>query len=186
VLRSALVVATLYSVVWQAGLFSADECRALTELPEPWVDAQVTGAGASTGDKRASWQLLELDERRAWVFERVAAFLRAHASYGFELDELASPLKIQRYAPGGFHGWHADLGSADGRRRKLGITVQLSASDAYTGGDLRFFDPPEHACASRARGCGICFPSYVPHEVTPVVTGVRYALTGWAVGPPFR
>jgi PKHD-type hydroxylase len=184
------VVATLYSVVWQAGLLTAAECERLVAAPLPWVPAQVSGfAGAgptTTRDKRASWKLLELAAANAWIFERVAEFLRVHATYGFELSELASPLKVQRYEPGDYHGWHADLGSAEGRARKLGITVQLSDDDAYAGGDLRFFDPPAHACAPRSRGIAIAFPSYLPHEVTPVSSGVRYALTGWAVGPPFR
>lgn len=184
------MVATLYSVVWQADLLTAEECERLIAAPLPWIPAQVSDAAGSapttSGDKRASWKLLELGSASTWIFERVAEFLRVHATYGFELSELASPLKVQRYEPGDFHGWHADLGSAQGRKRKLGITVQLSDDDAYAGGDLRFFDPPAHASAPRSRGTAIAFPSYLPHEVTAVSAGVRYALTGWAVGPPFR
>ena len=183
------MVQSLYAVVWQAELFSAQECARLIATPLPWTPAHVTdetGAASTNGAKRASWKLLELGPTHAWAFERLAEFLRVHATYGFELSEIASPLKVQRYEVGDFHGWHADLGSAKGQRRKLGLTVQLSASDAYEGGDLRFFDPPAHARGPRARGCAIAFPSYLPHEVSPVVSGVRYALTGWVHGPPFR
>jgi PKHD-type hydroxylase len=147
---------------------------------------EADGSATTAGNKRASWKLLFMGPELAWVFERLAAFLAARASWGFELDEIDSPLKVQRYEVGDFHGWHADLATPSGRRRKLGITVQLSAADAYRGGDLRFFDPPAHRAGPRERGCAIAFPAYLPHEVTRVEAGVRYALTAWAMGPPFR
>ncbi len=183
------MTASLYRVVWQAEVLSPDECEALCNPPSPWVPAQVTdtdGRATHAGNKRASWALVPLGPQTQWLFERLAAFLAARADYGFELRELESPLKIQRYGPGDFHGWHADLGAADGRERKLGITVQLSAPGDYSGGDLRFFDPPDHRAGPRTRGCAMAFPSYLPHEVTPVTSGARHALTAWAVGPPFR
>jgi len=112
--------------------------------------------------------------------------LAEQATYGFEIREIDSPLKVQRYEIGDFHGWHADLGAPKAQDRKLGISVQLSSEDEYEGGDLRFFDPPEHRTGPRQCGCAMAFPSYLPHEVTPVRRGRRYALTAWVVGPPFR
>ena len=183
------MVQSLFGAVFQHRVFTPSECARLIALDSPWVPARVTdGQGGSTtkGDKRASWKLIELGPEHEWIFARLAEFLTAHASYGFALRELESPAKIQRYEPGDYHGWHVDLAGPNCERRKLGISVQLSASHDYGGGELCIYDPPEHLPVSRQQGCAIAFPSYVPHTVTPVTRGIRYALTAWAVGPPFR
>lgn len=182
--------ASLYRVVWQQGLLSPSECQRLIDAPGPWSPAAVTDAdGVSptqAGNKRAAWKLLPLSSEHEWVYARLAGFLAEHASFGFELEEIESPIKVQRYDPGDFHGWHADLGTPRSQRRKVGISVQLSPSDAYEGGDLRFFDPPSHRAGPREQGCALGFPSYLPHEVAAVKKGTRCSLTAWAVGPPFR
>jgi PKHD-type hydroxylase len=178
---------SLYRVVWQQGVLSPAECDALVNAPGPWVPALMTGKdGVGPQRKQATWKLLPLGPEVEWVFQRLARFLAARADFGFELEELESPLKLQRYGAGDFHGWHADLGAPRATRRKLGLSVQLTASADYEGGDLRFFEPPAHTPAPREQGCAICFPSYMPHEVTPVTAGVRHVLTAWVVGPPFR
>lgn len=180
----------LYRVVWQHGVLSPDECAALVATPGEWTPALVTIQGGvlltAAGNKRATWKLVALAPDVEWVFERLARFVAERAAFGFELEEIESPVKVQRYEPGDFHGWHADLGALRAARRKLGISVQLSAPGDYEGGQLRFFDPPHHKVAPREQGCAIGFPSYLPHEVTPVVAGVRHVLTAWVVGPPFR
>jgi predicted 2-oxoglutarate/Fe(II)-dependent dioxygenase YbiX len=181
------VVASLFGAVFEHAVLSDEECRGLIEAPGEWTPALVTdgrGGKTATGNKRAQWKLIPLDANNEWLYARLAKFLREQATYGFALRELQSPLKVQRYAVGDHHAWHVDL--AGGSERKLGISVQLSAPDEYEGGELRIYDPPEHLAVSRARGCAIAFPSYVPHEVAKVTRGVRHALTGWAVGPAFR
>jgi len=181
---------SLYSVVWQRALFSRHECSQLVAAASDWTPALVTAddgsSPATNGRKHGSWALVPLSPAHEWIYARLACFLSERASFGFELEEIGSPLKIQRYQVGDFHGWHADLGAVDGQNRKVGISVQLSASRNYEGGDLRFFDPPQHRAGPRERGCAIGFPSYLPHEVTPVTAGTRLALTGWVTGPRFR
>lgn len=154
--------------------------------PGVWSPAQVHGNQTSTGNpgKQAEWKLMPLETGSNWVYARLAGFLEQHATYGFEIECIESPLKVQRYGAGGFHRWHTDLAFSD--RRKLAITVQLSADGDYEGGYLQFFSPPQHVRAPRSQGCGICFASFVPHEVSEVTSGTRYALTAWVVGPPFR
>ena len=177
---------SLVSAVWRRGLLTAAECQRLIDAPVAWAPALATtseGKPTATGGKRAAWKLLPLADYE-WVYARLARFVQDHADYGFAIEELGAPLKVQRYAPGDFHRWHVDL--ATGPRRKLGITVQLSEGGNYEGGALRLYNPPEHLEALRDQGAAVCFPSYLPHEVSAVRAGTRNALTGGAVGPPFR
>ena len=72
--------------------------------------------------------------------------------------------------------------------RKLSMSIQLSDSDDYEGGDFRFEQginelPYEE---SREKGSILIFPSFYMHEVTPVTKGTRHALVTWIEGPKWR
>ena len=60
--------------------------------------------------------------------------------------------------------------------------VQLSDENSYEGGELVF----GNEVVARTRGGGCIFPSWTPHEVRVVTSGVRYSLVAWAVGDYFR
>jgi len=79
-----------------------------------------------------------------------------------------------------------------GKVRKISMTVNLTDSKDYEGGDLKFdFGPHSknqyHTCEEiRPKGSIIVFPSYVYHQVTPVTKGTRYSLVMWSTGKPFK
>ena len=81
-----------------------------------------------------------------------------------------------------------------GSVRKLSVTISLTDSSLYEGGNLKF-DLGENAdvenrfieCTEiRPQGSIIVFPSYNIHQVTPVTKGTRYSLVIWYYGRPFR
>jgi PKHD-type hydroxylase len=78
---------------------------------------------------------------------------------------------------------HNDSGRTNATR-KLSYSIQLSDPSNYDGCDLVFTLPA--AQASREQGTITVFPSFLFHTVTPVYTGIRYTLVGWAHGPTFR
>jgi PKHD-type hydroxylase len=78
---------------------------------------------------------------------------------------------------------HRDVG-AFSPTRKLSCVVQLTDPADYLGGDLVF--PDEATVADRTRGAMVVFPSFLRHQVTPVLSGVRHALVLWVHGPTFR
>ena len=77
---------------------------------------------------------------------------------------------------------HRDVGATNSTR-KLTYVVQLSASAAYSGGDL-FFPDLGHV-APRDQGTLIVFPSFLSHVVSPLMAGTRHALVSWIHGPTF-
>jgi PKHD-type hydroxylase len=80
-------------------------------------------------------------------------------------------------------------GLGSGLERKLSVTVNLSDPGDYTGGDLEFLNGIGQLLTQpelRQRGSIVVFPSTLGHRVTPITSGVRYALVGWMVGPPIR
>jgi predicted 2-oxoglutarate/Fe(II)-dependent dioxygenase YbiX len=90
--------------------------------------------------------------------------------------------ELKRYRPGQGHPLHVDL-IAGASVPKLGMSVQLSPSTGYEGGDL-VLHPGQPA--PRARGSVVVYPSFVPHEVRAVTSGERWALVVWCWGPAFR
>lgn len=83
-----------------------------------------------------------------------------------------------------------------GKVRKMSVTITLSESDAYEGGDLlldvsdtvhnrkQFLETQNEEF--RNQGTIICFPSFRAHCVTPVTKGTRYSLVVWCLGAPWK
>jgi PKHD-type hydroxylase len=95
-------------------------------------------------------------------------------------------LQVIRYRAGERFKLHTDLVGEKGvLNRKISLILQLSDPGAYEGGALIFAEK-DNVPVSRAQGSGCIFPSWVPHEVHPVTSGVRYSLVTWAVGDYFR
>ena len=68
------------------------------------------------------------------------------------------------------------------------MTVQLSDSKDYEGGEFQFYNgngdpeiPP-----IQEQGSVLVFDSRMYHRVTPITKGVRYSLVSWILGPHFR
>ena len=90
--------------------------------------------------------------------------------------------------PGTNYHWHSDTGGGMASLRKLSFSLQLTAPEAYDGGDLEFTEPinDEMRAMCRQQGTAVIFPSYVTHRVTPITRGARISLVGWISGPPYR
>ena len=75
------------------------------------------------------------------------------------------------------------------------MSVNLSDSKDYEGGELEFYD--ENPLKSfeeniikcpeiKNQGSIVVFPSYIYHRVTPVTKGRRISLVMWSLGPNFK
>lgn len=104
--------------------------------------------------------------------------------YGFRLVGVEHPVQLLRYGAESSDGYveHIDLGPTTSLR-KLSFSLLLSDPTSFDGGDLSFGSP---LALARAQGTLTVFPSYLSHAVTPVTSGTRYAVVGFAIGPAFR
>ena len=147
---------------------------AATIASKSWVPSNVVRVRPELGS------LHDLVLSRIW--ESVVATNRL---FQFDLVGIAQLLYCE-YADGGSSPPHIDRSYG----YKLSVTVQLSESVEYEGGDLRIVLGATTECqpvvASRNAGDSLVFPSYILHEVTPVIKGVRKCLVAWCMGPRFR
>lgn len=147
----------------------------------------VTKMAPSTG-RRTKIHWLEFNDDNIWIYRKVGAIAQNinAAHYRFDLSGCFEPFQLTRYEATvkGHYDWHQDYGAPVSR--KLSITLQLSAADAYDGGDLEIMTTNKVLQAERARGMVIAFPAYQLHRVTPVERGERRSLVAWISGPVFR
>ena len=123
-----------------------------------------------------------------WLFRSLTDIITtANKTYfGFDINSIES-LQYTVYNEGGFYNKHIDIlnsTSASGVR-KLSFSLQLTDEEDYEGGDL-IISNAKDVVMLRNKGTITFFPSYTPHEVLPVTSGVRKALVGWIIGPNFK
>jgi PKHD-type hydroxylase len=125
-----------------------------------------------------------------WIEQRLWSFIKeANRSHFHVAVEPKSEIQFTEYQAeqGAHYGWHHDV-NWNGQTeldRKLSITIQLSDSDDYEGGDFEF-DEVKTTADFRAKGTVLVFPSYLRHRIHPIISGRRIALVAWFFGPRWR
>ncbi len=178
------------------GVLSVPECaelaRALESAPE-LVSARLAG-GVDSDIRvcRALW-LNDIPETE-WLFRRLAKLVAEvnRTLYGFRLEDFREGVQIMRYDEpvhehaAGHYDAHIDIGATGlTTSRKLSVSIQLTPSEAYDGGELAIDIEGKWWNAPRDQGTAILFPSFVRHRVAPVTRGHRHAAVAWVHGPAF-
>lgn len=108
----------------------------------------------------------------------------------FDLNQIED-IQYTKY-DGGHYKWHSDEMMIPEARlcRKLSMTIMLSNSDEYEGGEFQFqcLDRGniEYQTLTLEKGDVLVFPSMMNHCVKPVLKGTRKVLVAWAWGPLFK
>ena len=107
-------------------------------------------------------------------------------NYNFDLVGF-SDLQVIKYNPGTYFKSHLDtyMGTPE-YQRKLTFILQLTDPDEYVGGDLIVYTHGKGETMTRQQGSLIVFPAYTMHEVTELLSGTRYSMIGWVLGPDFK
>lgn len=172
-------------------LFTPEECNEIVYMHLPVTQAQVIRFA------KTSFSRLELEqrntkakaalkeERHKWVYDRLAKQIKAINAhyYGFDLRDITT-VQVLEYENTGFYNVHVDIGTGETSLRKLSVVVFLSDRQDYKGGELIL--KPNYPPLEQAQGSAIFFPSYIPHEITPVSEGLRHTLVTWITGPCFK
>ena len=106
-------------------------------------------------------------------FSDISNKIKSTCEYQLQVNcELEFPHYLTEYTIGSFHRTHID--NAHGYvNRDYVIGIQLSNPNSYSGGDLIV----NGVNVPRTQGSLILYNGSLPHEVTPVLSGVRYSLT---------
>jgi len=166
------------------GALPLDLCRALIAQGQGFERSQLERPELPPGIRTSTeaWVPAALEAQVADVLYQ--ATLELNAQWNYELSALESP-RLLRYQAGQAFDWHDDIGEGPLAARKISLIGLLSAPSAVRGGRLEFV--PGHPTLPLTQGSLIVFPSYLVHRVQPVVSGERWAVASWALGPaPIR
>jgi PKHD-type hydroxylase len=140
-----------------------------------------------------------------WIYKEIMPFVHSankEAGWNFNIN-WSENIQFTEYKPGQYYGWHSDnYNNSFGEKhhpnyrnkiRKISVTVSLSDPNTYEGGDfeidLRNNDKGSHIINIndiKQQGSILVFPSFLFHQVKPVVTGERNSLVIWNLGPPWN
>ncbi len=173
----------------RSAVFSAEECDRLIGLARnsELAPAPIYGGADHVPPDRVRRVAVSMQvrgEANAWFFDRLdALFADAGAELGIAVAPMTEPVQILRYAPGDhFQAWHTDAGFDRTGDRLLSVSVELSDLGDHEGGDLEILPDLIGKARALPRGGARIFLSRALHRVTPVRSGVRWALVNWT-GP---
>lgn len=178
---------------WSETYFTEEEVNQLSALFDTSsnkAEAEVSDGGVIMPDLRKS-KIVFLEpnevENLPLINKLAQLAIQVNAErYRFDLMGFYESIQIAEYGQGDFFDWHSDFSVGHASTRKLSLSVQLSESSDYEGGDLEFMINTNHVKAPRTKGTVVIFPSFVYHRVTPITSGTRRSMVGWVTGNPFR
>jgi len=151
------------------------------------IDATVDGEyNPEVRSCRGGW--IDYNDESAWLYGRLYDLIKVSNDKMWQFDpiDMVEHIMYCEYHEGDHYDWHVDMASPPPfSGRKIAVSVQLSSSDDYRGGNLYFMAGGIHT-VPRALGSFIAYPTYIPHMVEKVSAGVRKSLVFWVGGTPFK
>lgn len=176
--------------------FNYNEIKDIINLCETYPKQQGEVGGNYTGVQLEDMRLSTVawvtpDDKSNWLYQRLSDLVRKVNDnyFGFNLWGFMDNFQYTIYeesnkGPGDHYNWHIDQLSEGQYARKLSMVMQLSDPQDYEGGELWVHGLQKNVLPKEL-GIIHFFPSYTLHRVTPVTSGKRMTLVGWASGPDF-
>jgi PKHD-type hydroxylase len=191
---------------WFQNGLSQDEVTQIINLASELPTQRATTIGSDgqqhegndpNGVRSSMIKWIPQNENWDWLYNRMMDWAKEANDALWHFDLISAPEAIQYteyYATeNGHYDWHQDIGSGDlPSRRKVSITVQLSDTDEYDGGELQITSGGDTSddwgaqTCPRGRGVAVLFPSYMMHRVSPVTKGTRRSLVLWVGGAHYK
>lgn len=141
--------------------------------------------------RKSNVKWLPMTEQYKWIYDKIGdmAYEANQNLYHFDLHSMPEQIQYTEYYDyeKGHYDWHMDTGYGNLSQRKISVTVQLSDTHEYEGGDLQLWPGGTYPLvAPRGKGNVVIFPSFLMHRVTPVTRGTRKSFVLWLGGGHYR
>jgi PKHD-type hydroxylase len=178
---------------WNTNVFTDDEIERIIIIGKRLSPkrAQTGGRGENCLDHRRSFvSWISANSETEWIFRKITDIVKQNNQqfWNFELEKIER-LQFTHYLSSEEGTYHAHIDPtpwALPHNRKLSMTLQLSDSNDYEGGELLLHLSHNPTVIPKQKGMVVFFPSHTLHEVTPVTKGERYSLVAWIHGPNLR
>lgn len=152
--------------------------------------------GVNDYQRKAKLHFIERpDFSTQWLYDKMNVLIGYYNDTLFDFDLVGYDyMQYAEYGVGGHQRFHNDIryeydpAYISENFRKLTCVLMLSDPSEYEGGELLLNLSNEQGALSLKpqKGEVVMFPSFVPHQVNPVLSGTRKTLVVWALGPKFR
>jgi PKHD-type hydroxylase len=172
--------------------FNKEELDWIYNLVERYPFEKATTIGNNSEDvdviRKSNIKWIHHDNLSYWVYDKIQNMvLEANQLWDFNIHSVVDSIQYTEYLEGGGHyDWHVDIGPGTINHRKISITIQLSDSNEYEGGDFEIWSGGQFKKLPKKKGCAILFPSFLMHRVTPITKGVRKSLVLWVGGESYK
>ena len=175
---------------WFKEGFTLNEIKSIENLSIGFPFEKATTISSNFEDKARKSQIkwLHLNPQTNWVYDKIIDMaIEANTTWKFNLHSVIDSIQYtEYYEGGGQYDWHVDIGPKNISHRKVSVTIQLSNSDEYEGGELELWTGSGHYTMPRGKGVSTFFPSFTMHRVTPVTKGTRKSLVLWIGGEHYK
>lgn len=178
---------------WQR-VFSNEECEKIIDICEKigTSDGLIAGINKNTNEidvmiRQNKILTVPTNDDTRWIFERLCLYIN-HVNDTYFNYDLTGIFELQyaKYEEGDFYSKHIDTMYDSYGIRKLSLSIQLSDSGKYEGGELLLHYAHSPEVAKKDQGVMTAFNSMTLHEVTPITKGERMELVAWVIGPKFK
>ena len=175
-------------------MFTQQECKKIIDLTNDVYPVSASIGGSKDTSKivrnirSADIYNINYEKGTQWIYDKILATV-IHANtthFDYEIAGLLNGLQLIHYSADekirGHYDWHVDAGNGEVSTRKISFTCQLSDPNTYTGCELIINNHTSELVGTQECGSMHLFPSYMPHKVSPIISGNRYALVVWIHG----
>lgn len=147
----------------------------------PFVDGKLTAQGDAKSIKN-NQQITQSSSKEAREFlTGIQNSLVQNAVFrNYTYFRQFVDIMVNKYGPGETYGWHYDNHLIKGQRTDISFTLFLSDPESYEGGELELKYPNFIKKIKGKAGQMVIYPTGVIHQVTPVLSGERVSIVGWA------
>ena len=175
-------------------MFTKDECKRIISLITDLYPTNASIGGTKESSKidksirSADIYVIENVKEHEWIYEKIAKIISVINTLHFDYDisGITHGIQLIHYKADaeipGHYDWHVDAGNGEVACRKISFTAQLSDPNDYEGCELIINNHATEVIGPKEQGSVSLFPSYMPHVVTPITRGERYALVIWIHG----
>jgi len=175
---------------WFKEGFTLNEIKSIENLSMdfPYEKATTVSSEPESEARKSKIKWLHLNSKTDWVYNKIVDMaIEANTTWKFNLYSIIDSIQYtEYYEGGGQYDWHVDIGPKNISHRKVSVTIQLSDTNDYEGGDLELWTGNGYHIIPRGKGVSTFFPSFTMHRVTPVTKGTRKSLVLWIGGEHYK
>ena len=172
-----------------AGVLSATECDTLRQdaLALGMSRGLVLTSEGRQPHKHRTNDEVTLPRTQEWewlyqrIFDKTAEVNDAY--WRFAISDMEK-IRVLRYRPMQFYGWHFD--AYQGSPRKITCVINLTNPNTHWPGRFQIKGGHISRSVRKLQGSATWWPSYIFHRAVAPWWGERWALVTWCTGAPWR